>query len=77
MTALSFTRQIIRDTNRIARAEGLPLQTAYRWLNDGFIQRAFFTPPEAREHAEWCKVNSQSVKVLYHRELLTGRFCRA
>jgi hypothetical protein len=67
---------VIRATNQLALAEGLTRQTAYRWA-DGWIQRAFFTPSQAREHVEWCKVNSNAVRALYTRDIQTGRFVAA
>jgi hypothetical protein len=71
------TRPIIRATNALALAEGLTRSTAYRWLSDRWIQRAYFTPAQAREHVEWCKANSQAVRAIYTRDIKTGRFVAA
>lgn len=68
------TRPVIRATNQLALASGLTHSVAYRWLADGFIQRAFFTAPDAREHVEWCRDLPDCVRPLYCRNLTSGRF---
>lgn len=68
-------RPIIRATNKLALAEGLSLSVGYRWLADGFVQRAYFTREQAGEHVAWCKgVASGAARALYVRDIATGRF---
>jgi len=70
-----MTRQDRKAMHNELIEHGVPYCLAYRW-SDGYVQRAYQPADDAQELADWVRKNSRLARLLYVRDLRTGRFCR-
>lgn len=70
-----MTRQDRKALHNEMLEHGVRYRLAYRW-SDGYVQRVYQPADAARELATWVRENGLFCRLLYVRDLRTGRFCR-
>lgn len=70
-----MTRQDRKALHKEMIAQGVYYHLAYRWA-DGYVQRAYLPAVDAHELVAWTRAYDNFCRMVYIRDLRTGRFCR-
>jgi len=70
-----MTRQDRKALHKEMIKEGAYYHLTYRWA-DGYVQRAYLPAVDAHELVAWTRAYDNFCRMMYVRDLRTGRFCR-